>query len=86
VLMIGIPEFDRVSFSIHTMRRKEIELQNVRRQNQCMAPAIELVAKGAINLDRIVTHQFPLAETKQAFDLVADYRDGVVKAVIHVSA
>jgi L-iditol 2-dehydrogenase len=86
VLMIGIPEVDRVSFSIHTMRRKEIRLQNVRRQDQCMAPAIELVSKGDINLDQLVTHHFPLAETKKAFDLVADYRDGVVKAVVHVAA
>jgi len=85
VLMIGIPEVDRVSFSIHAMRRKEIRLQSVRRQNQCMAPAIELVSKGDINLDQIVTHHFPLAETKQAFDLVADYRDGVVKAIVHVA-
>jgi len=85
VLMIGIPEVDRVSFSIHTLRRKEIQLQSVRRQNQCMAPAIKLVASGAINLDQLVTHHFSLAETKQAFDLVADYRDGVVKAIVHVS-
>jgi L-iditol 2-dehydrogenase len=86
VLMIGIPEVDRVSFSIHTLRRKEIRLQNVRRQNQCMAPAIELVSNGAINLDRLVTHHFSFAETKKAFDLVADYRDGVIKAIVHVSA
>ena len=85
VLIIGIPEIDRVSFSIHTLRRKEIQLQSVRRQNQCMAPAIELAASGAIKLDQIVTHHFPLAETKQAFDLVADYRDGVVKAIVHVA-
>jgi len=85
VLMIGIPEVDRVSFSIHTMRRKEIQVQSVRRQNHCMAPAIDLVSKGVINLDQIVTHHFPLAETKQAFDLVADYQDGVVKAIVHVS-
>jgi L-iditol 2-dehydrogenase len=85
VLMIGIPEVDRVSFSIHTLRRQEIRLLNVRRQNQCMASAIELVSNRAINLDQLVTHRFSLAETKQAFDLVADYRDGVVKAIIHVS-
>ena len=85
VLLIGIPEVDRISFSIHTMRRQEIRLQNVRRQNQCMAPAIELVSKGVINIDPLVTHHFPLAETKQAFDLVADYRDDVIKAVVHVS-
>ena len=84
--MIGIPEVDRVSFSIHTLRRQEIRLQSVRRQNQCMAPAIELVSNGAINVDQLVTHHFPLAETKKAFDLVADYRDGVVKSIVHVSA
>jgi L-iditol 2-dehydrogenase len=86
VLMIGIPEVDRVGFNIHTMRRKEIQLQNVRRQNECMAPAIELVSKGAIDLDKLVTHHFSLGETKQAFDLVADYRDGVVKAIVHVAS
>jgi L-iditol 2-dehydrogenase len=86
VLMIGIPEFDRIGFSIHTLRRQEIRLQSVRRQNNCMTPAIELVSKGAINLDQLVTHHFSLAETKKAFDLVADYRDGVVKAIVHVAA
>ena len=86
VLLIGIPEFDRVSFNIHTTRRKETRLQNVRRQNECMGPTIELVSSGAINVDQLVTHHFPLAETQKAFDLVADYRDGVVKAIVHVSS
>jgi L-iditol 2-dehydrogenase len=86
LLVLGIPETDRVSFSIHTLRRKEAPIINVRRQNECVAPAIELVASGQVNLDPLVTHHFPLAETKRAFDLVSNYGDGVVKAVIHVSA
>ncbi len=86
VLMIGIPELDRVSFAIHTSRRKELQLRSVRRQNQCVTPAIELVSKGTINIDQLVTHHFPLEETKKAFDLLADYRDGVIKAIVHVSA
>ena len=85
LLMIGIPEVDRVSFEIHTLRRKEIRLQSVRRQNECMIPAIELVAKRAIDIAPLVTHHFPLADTKQAFDLVAGYGDGVVKAIVHVA-
>jgi len=84
LLLIGIPEVERVSFRPETMRRKELCLQNVRRQNECVQPAIDLVASGKINLDPLLTHDFPLAETKAAFDLVADYRDGVVKAVIHI--
>jgi L-iditol 2-dehydrogenase len=86
LLIVGIPEQERVSFSISLLRRKELRLENVRRQNQCTAPAIELVARGAVNVEPLVTHHFPLAETPAAFDLVAGYRDGVVKALIHLSA
>lgn len=85
LLIVGIPEEDRVSFSIHTLRRKEIRLINVRRQNNCTAPAIQLVARGKVNLAPLVTHHFSLTEAKQAHDLVAEYRDGVVKAIIHVA-
>jgi len=85
VLMIGIPESDRVSFDVHNLRRKEIRLQNVRRQNRCVAAAIDLVSSGTIDVDQLVTHHFPLAESQRAFDLVADYRDGVVKAIVHIA-
>ena len=37
---------------------------------------------GLINIDNMVTHRFPFERTKEAFDLVADYRDGVMKAMI----
>jgi len=43
------------------------------------------VARGAVDLDPLATHHFPLAEAQAAFELVAGYRDGVVKAIIHLS-
>jgi L-iditol 2-dehydrogenase len=84
LLIVGIPELERVSFSISQLRRKELRLENVRRQNQCTAPAIELVARGTVNVEQLVTHHFPLAETQKAFELAAGYREGVVKALIHL--
>jgi L-iditol 2-dehydrogenase len=84
LLIVGIPEPDRISFSIHTLRRKEIQVLNVRRQNHCTAPAMEMIARGTVNVDRLVTHHFSLAQSKEAFDLVDGYRDGVVKAIVHV--
>jgi len=33
-----------------------------------------------------VTHRFPLAAAREAFEMVGDYRDNVVKAMIHVDA
>ena len=84
LLIVGIPEQERVSFNVHALRRKELRIENVRRQNRCVAPAIELVARGAVCLDPLVTHHFPLEETQAAFEMVATRRDGVVKAIIHV--
>jgi len=82
LMLVGIPEADRVSFRPDVMRRKELMLHNVRRQNQCAADAVAMIADGTINLDAMVTHEFDFAQTAKAFELVADYADDVVKAMI----
>ena len=86
LLTVGIPASPRVDFDVHTMRRKELTLQNVRRQRGCMAPAIRLVAAGQIDTAPLLTHRFPLEQIRDAFELVAGYRDGVIKAVIELSS
>jgi len=82
IMIVGIPEFDNWIFPADIIRRKELSLQNVRRQNECYKSAIDMISSGWLNMDRLVTHRFPFAETKEAFDLVADYKDGVMKAMI----
>jgi L-iditol 2-dehydrogenase len=82
LMIVGIPTVDRISFSIDKLRRKEICVQNVRRQNECVQPALDLIADGSIDVDIMATHHLAFDQTKEAFDLVAAYRDGVVKAMI----
>ena len=82
LVLIGIPRFERVSFSIDQIRRKELTLINIRRQNDCTQAAIDLVASGKINVDFMTTHRFKFEDTSAAFDMVEGYRDGVVKAMI----
>jgi len=82
LMIVGIPTVDRISFSIDKLRRKEICIQNVRRQVHCVQKALDMIDKGSVNVDPMVTHRFSFAQTQEAFELVADYRDGVVKAMI----
>ena len=82
LIVVGIPEFDLWSMNVETTRRKEISLQFIRRQVDCVEDALEMMKDGSISIDNMVTHRFPFARTKDAFDLVADYRDGVMKAMI----
>ncbi len=84
VMMIGIPEFDRYSFPADLARRQELCFQQVRRQNECVEEAIAWVRDGRIKPGFMVTHRFPFAATPAAFDLVAGYADGVVKAMIEL--
>lgn len=84
LMLIGIPRTDRVSFCIDHLRRKEITIINVRRQNHCTQAAIDMVASGQVQVDFMVTHNCALEQTAEAFELVAGYADGVVKAMIHI--
>lgn len=85
LMLIGIPREAKVGFCPDLMRRKEISVINVRRQNQCTEKAIELVAQKRVDLDYMITHIFDFDRTVEAFELVAGYRDGVVKALIKVN-
>jgi L-iditol 2-dehydrogenase len=82
LMIIGIPEFDRWSFPVDKMRHKEICVQNVRRQNHALEETLELLETGRIDVSAMPTHRFSFAQTKEAFDLVAEYKDGVMKAMI----
>ena len=74
----------RWSFRADEMRRKEITIKNVRRQNGFEQKAIDAIAQLRVNLSSMVTHRFSLEETAKAYELVANYDDGVMKAVIEL--
>jgi L-iditol 2-dehydrogenase len=84
-MLVGIPAEERIQVDIHAARRKELVFRSVRRQNRCLRAALDLIGAKKVNIDPLATHHFQLHQAQEAFDIVADYRDGVVKAIIHVS-
>ena len=82
LMMIGIPEFDNWQLSADKGRRKEITFTNVRRQNHALEPTLEMMQNKVFDARQMVTHRFKFDQTKEAFDLVDKYADGVMKAMI----
>jgi L-iditol 2-dehydrogenase len=82
LMIIGIPEFSRWSFSVDKLRHKEITITNVRRQVNCVEPALEMMEKGQLDVSLMPSHRFTFDDTQKAFELVASYKDGVMKAMI----
>ena len=82
LMVVGIPEFERYSFCCDTARRRELRIQHIRRQTDCVQKVIDSVASGRLAPAFMITHRFGLDGCREAFDLVDTYSDGVLKAVI----
>lgn len=82
VILAGIPDDDKTSFSASIARRKGLTIKLVRRMKHTYPRAIELVSKGLVDVRSIVTQRFPLVEAENAFQ-VAQRREGL-KIIIEV--
>jgi L-iditol 2-dehydrogenase len=85
VIVAGIPEDDRMILNASTIRRKGLTVKMVRRMKHTYPRAIRLVQMGSVDLKSIMTHRFPVEEIADAFEMVASYRDGVLRAVIDMA-
>ncbi len=83
VVVIGIPDDDRIAFSAAAARRKGLTIRFDRRSLFTYAKVIQMIAKGVLDSASLVTHHFPLEETQKAYEIVSQYKDGVIKAIIH---
>jgi L-iditol 2-dehydrogenase len=84
-VLIGIPTHVPVAVDLFSLQAKEIRFQPVKRSNHRSGPAIALLASGAIP-ESIVTHRVGIEQAPAAFDMLADYRDGIGKLAIEFPA
>jgi L-iditol 2-dehydrogenase len=82
VVLVGIPAQEEFSLSASVVRRKGLTIRMVRRMGAVYPRAIRLAASGRVRLEPLISHRFPLARTTEAFGLLADHREEVIKVVI----
>lgn len=84
VVVVGIPSDDKMLMTAGQVRRKGLTIKLVRRMKHTYPRAIRMVQIGMIDILPLATHHFPLDRIQEAFELVAGYRDGVLRAMIQV--
>jgi len=82
IFQIGIPVEEHFVYPAAKLRRKEIILRNVRRQNQTMEWALLLIGTKHLDIAWLATHAFPLKDAQKAFALAAERKNGIIKASI----
>jgi threonine dehydrogenase-like Zn-dependent dehydrogenase len=81
-VLTGISGEESDPLPVSVARRKELTVQWCRRFRFNYPTAIDLVASGRIDVRSLITHSFTLDRSRDAFELVSDSRDGVLKASI----
>jgi L-iditol 2-dehydrogenase len=85
VILAGIPADDTLVMDASTPRHRGLTIKLVRRMKHTYPRAIRLVQAAQVDLKPLATHLFPLERITEAFNMVAGYHDGVLRAMIQVS-
>ncbi len=83
VVLVGIPAGNEYGLTASTARRKGVTVKWCRRMGDVYPRAIQMVTRGRVDLDPLVTHRFPLEDAPNALALQARYDDEVIKAVVY---
>ena len=84
VIVVGIPVEDKMTMTASQVRRKGLTIKLVRRMKHTYPRAIRMVSTGMIDVGALATHYFSLDRIADAFELVAGYEDGVLRAIIRI--
>jgi L-iditol 2-dehydrogenase len=82
ITVIGVPSEDDYALPAVPLRRHELTLQFVRRQNENFPEAIALVQQGKVRLGPLLTHRFPMDRAQEAFELAERKGDGAVRVAV----
>ncbi|KAF8234935.1 GroES-like protein [Tricholoma matsutake] len=84
VMLIGMGTTN-VMFPISAAAVREVDIQSSFRYANTYPAAIALLASGKLkNVEKLVTHRFPLKDTKRAFDLLCRGQDEEGKMVLKI--
>ncbi len=83
LVLIGIPEnHDLLTYDPHLMRRREITVVHIRRQNKAVEKALSILRLRRDAAPVLITHRFDAPQAAEAFDLVQRKAGGAIKALL----
>jgi len=82
IVLVGIPTGNAFTLEAALVRRKGLTIKMSRRMRHVYPRAVAMVERGLVTFSPLVTHRFDLGGAPAAFELQADYRDGVIKSVV----
>ena len=84
ITLVGISAQEEISYNFAQIMDKEATVKSVFRYRNIYPKAIAAVAKGAIDVSGIVTHEFDLDHIQEAYQEAVHNKNDLIKAVIRI--
>ena len=82
IVIVGIPSDPAVPLNMWTALDREARIHVQKRSNGNDHDALDLLKRGLVRSEDIISHRFPLEQGQEAFETMAGYREGVIKPLI----
>lgn len=84
IVLVGMSANEMALFNIGAILDKELDVVGVFRYDNVYQKAVNLIASGAVDMKKIITHRLPLAEINEALEIVAQKKDHAIKVIINI--
>ena len=84
ITLVGLASQEEITYNFAQIMDKEATIKSVFRYRNIYPKAIAAVSSGAIDVKKIVTHEFDLDHIQEAFDEAVNNKTDLVKAVIKI--
>ena len=82
LVLVGIPSERAVAVNLWAALDREATILVQKRSNGNDHEALDLLKRGLVRAQDIISHRFALERGQEAFEMMADYREGVIKPLI----
>lgn len=82
IVIVGIPSDPAIPLNLWTALDREARIHVQKRSNGNDHDALDLLKRGLVRSEDIISHRFPLEQGQEAFETMAGYREGVIKPLI----
>lgn len=82
IVLVGMSVQKEILFDFSEIMAKEVSIRSIFRYRNVFPKAIAAVASGAIQVEKIATHEFPLSDINTAYQEATTNKTDLVKAII----
>ncbi len=83
VVLVGMPAIDEIPVNINHLIDSEFDVFGLFRYANTYPTAIAALAKGGLDVERIITHKFGLDDIKQAVEMARTEKETSIKIMIY---